>query len=86
MPTRRAALARPGRASGSVYVIAGNPQTVRERLTECTKSLRVGHLMVLLQIRSIVAVDCFLVPTLTVRLLFVFVVLRHARLVGRAAL
>jgi alkanesulfonate monooxygenase SsuD/methylene tetrahydromethanopterin reductase-like flavin-dependent oxidoreductase (luciferase family) len=34
------------------YVIAGGPQTVRQQLTECIKSLRVGHLMVLLQIGS----------------------------------
>ena len=34
------------------YVIAGSPQTVRQQLTECIKSLRVGHLMVLLQIGS----------------------------------
>src|SRR5947209_7722706 len=32
------------------YVIAGSPATVRAQLTECVKSLRVGHLMVLLQI------------------------------------
>ena len=34
------------------YVIAGSPATVRERLAECARSLRVGHLMVLLQIGS----------------------------------
>src|SRR5207237_1000783 len=34
------------------YVIAGSPRTVREQLTDCIKSLRVGHLMVLLQIGS----------------------------------
>ena len=34
------------------YVIAGSPRTVREELTECVRSLRVGHLMVLLQIGS----------------------------------
>ena len=34
------------------YVIAGGPETVRQQLTECIKSLRVGHLMVLLQIGS----------------------------------
>src|SRR5438445_233762 len=34
------------------YIIAGSPKTVREQLTECIKSLRVGHLMVLLQIGS----------------------------------
>jgi alkanesulfonate monooxygenase SsuD/methylene tetrahydromethanopterin reductase-like flavin-dependent oxidoreductase (luciferase family) len=34
------------------YVIAGSPATVREQLTDCIKSLRVGHLMVLLQIGS----------------------------------
>jgi alkanesulfonate monooxygenase SsuD/methylene tetrahydromethanopterin reductase-like flavin-dependent oxidoreductase (luciferase family) len=34
------------------YVIAGSPQTVRQQLAECIKSLRVGHLMVLLQIGS----------------------------------
>ena len=34
------------------YVIAGSPATVREQLVECIKSLRVGHLMVLLQIGS----------------------------------
>ena len=34
------------------YVIAGSPQTVRQQLTECIRSLRVGHLMVLLQIGS----------------------------------
>jgi alkanesulfonate monooxygenase SsuD/methylene tetrahydromethanopterin reductase-like flavin-dependent oxidoreductase (luciferase family) len=34
------------------YIIAGSPKTVREQLVECVKSLRVGHLMVLLQIGS----------------------------------
>jgi alkanesulfonate monooxygenase SsuD/methylene tetrahydromethanopterin reductase-like flavin-dependent oxidoreductase (luciferase family) len=34
------------------YVIAGSPATVRQQLTECIRSLRVGHLMVLLQIGS----------------------------------
>jgi len=34
------------------YVIAGSPQTVRQQLLDCIKSLRVGHLMVLLQIGS----------------------------------
>lgn len=34
------------------YVIAGSPATVREQLTDCIKGLRVGHLMVLLQIGS----------------------------------
>src|SRR5262249_56523658 len=34
------------------YVIAGSPRTVRDELTECVRSLRVGHLMVLLQIGS----------------------------------
>jgi alkanesulfonate monooxygenase SsuD/methylene tetrahydromethanopterin reductase-like flavin-dependent oxidoreductase (luciferase family) len=34
------------------YVIAGSPRTVREQLTDCIRSLRVGHLMVLLQIGS----------------------------------
>jgi alkanesulfonate monooxygenase SsuD/methylene tetrahydromethanopterin reductase-like flavin-dependent oxidoreductase (luciferase family) len=34
------------------YVIAGSPATVRQQLTECIKTLRVGHLMVLLQIGS----------------------------------
>jgi alkanesulfonate monooxygenase SsuD/methylene tetrahydromethanopterin reductase-like flavin-dependent oxidoreductase (luciferase family) len=36
----------------SGYVIAGSPATVRQQLTECIRSLRVGHLMVLLQIGS----------------------------------
>jgi alkanesulfonate monooxygenase SsuD/methylene tetrahydromethanopterin reductase-like flavin-dependent oxidoreductase (luciferase family) len=34
------------------YIIAGSPATVRQQLTECIRSLRVGHLMVLLQIGS----------------------------------
>jgi alkanesulfonate monooxygenase SsuD/methylene tetrahydromethanopterin reductase-like flavin-dependent oxidoreductase (luciferase family) len=34
------------------YVIAGSPDTVREQLLQCIKGLRVGHLMVLLQIGS----------------------------------
>ena len=34
------------------YVIAGSPATVRQQLAECIRSLRVGHLMVLLQIGS----------------------------------
>jgi alkanesulfonate monooxygenase SsuD/methylene tetrahydromethanopterin reductase-like flavin-dependent oxidoreductase (luciferase family) len=34
------------------YVIAGSPATVRDQLTDCIKSLRVGHLMVLQQIGS----------------------------------
>jgi alkanesulfonate monooxygenase SsuD/methylene tetrahydromethanopterin reductase-like flavin-dependent oxidoreductase (luciferase family) len=34
------------------YVIAGSPATVREQLRECITKLRVGHLMVLLQIGS----------------------------------
>jgi alkanesulfonate monooxygenase SsuD/methylene tetrahydromethanopterin reductase-like flavin-dependent oxidoreductase (luciferase family) len=34
------------------YVIAGSPATVREQLTDCIRKLRVGHLMVLLQIGS----------------------------------
>ena len=34
------------------YVIAGSPATVREQLTECIRNLRIGHLMVLLQIGS----------------------------------
>jgi len=34
------------------YVIAGGPETVRQQLAECIKTLRVGHLMVLLQIGS----------------------------------
>jgi len=34
------------------YIIAGSPKTVREQLADCIKSLRVGHLMVLLQIGS----------------------------------
>ena len=33
-------------------MIAGSPDTVRQELAECVKSLRVGHLMVLLQIGS----------------------------------
>ena len=34
------------------YVIAGSPATVREQLRDCITSLRVGHLMVLMQIGS----------------------------------
>jgi alkanesulfonate monooxygenase SsuD/methylene tetrahydromethanopterin reductase-like flavin-dependent oxidoreductase (luciferase family) len=34
------------------YVIAGSPATVRDQLREAIKGLRVGHLMVLLQIGS----------------------------------
>ena len=34
------------------HVIAGSPAAVREKLTEAIKLLRVGHLMVLLQIGS----------------------------------
>ena len=34
------------------YVIAGSPQSVRQQLEECARALRVGHLMVLLQIGS----------------------------------
>jgi alkanesulfonate monooxygenase SsuD/methylene tetrahydromethanopterin reductase-like flavin-dependent oxidoreductase (luciferase family) len=34
------------------YVIAGGPETVREQLLQCIRTLRVGHLMVLLQIGS----------------------------------
>jgi alkanesulfonate monooxygenase SsuD/methylene tetrahydromethanopterin reductase-like flavin-dependent oxidoreductase (luciferase family) len=34
------------------YIIAGSPATVRAQLTEAVKQLRVGHLMVLLQIGS----------------------------------
>jgi alkanesulfonate monooxygenase SsuD/methylene tetrahydromethanopterin reductase-like flavin-dependent oxidoreductase (luciferase family) len=34
------------------YVIAGSPASVRQQLAECVKGLRVGHLMVLLQIGS----------------------------------
>src|SRR5919197_5668310 len=34
------------------YVIAGSAATVRQQLAECIRSLRVGHLMVLLQIGS----------------------------------
>lgn len=34
------------------YIVAGSPATVRERLTDAIKQLRVGHLMVLLQIGS----------------------------------
>jgi len=34
------------------YVIAGGPETVREQLLHCIKTLRVRHLMVLLQIGS----------------------------------
>ena len=34
------------------YIIAGSPATVREQLAECVQKLRVGHLMVLLQIGS----------------------------------
>src|SRR5437867_4427532 len=41
-----------GKYLDSGYVIAGSPATVREQLVECIKSLRVGHLMVLLQIGS----------------------------------
>ncbi len=33
-------------------MIAGGPDTVREQLLHCVKTLRVGHLMVLLQIGS----------------------------------
>jgi alkanesulfonate monooxygenase SsuD/methylene tetrahydromethanopterin reductase-like flavin-dependent oxidoreductase (luciferase family) len=36
----------------SGYVIAGSPATVRQQLAECIRTLRVGHLMVLLQIGS----------------------------------
>jgi alkanesulfonate monooxygenase SsuD/methylene tetrahydromethanopterin reductase-like flavin-dependent oxidoreductase (luciferase family) len=34
------------------YIIAGSPKTVREQLADCIRRLRVGHLMVLLQIGS----------------------------------
>jgi alkanesulfonate monooxygenase SsuD/methylene tetrahydromethanopterin reductase-like flavin-dependent oxidoreductase (luciferase family) len=34
------------------YIIAGSPATVREALRDCIETLRVGHLMVLLQIGS----------------------------------
>lgn len=34
------------------YVVAGSPESVRQQLTEVAKSLRVGHLMVLLQFGS----------------------------------
>ena len=34
------------------YVIAGSPKTVIENLTKAVEGLRVGHLMVLLQIGS----------------------------------
>jgi alkanesulfonate monooxygenase SsuD/methylene tetrahydromethanopterin reductase-like flavin-dependent oxidoreductase (luciferase family) len=34
------------------YIIAGSPATVRKQLQHCIESLRVGHLMVLLQIGS----------------------------------
>jgi len=34
------------------YVVAGSPATVRDQLMDCIKGLRVGHLMVLLQIGS----------------------------------
>jgi alkanesulfonate monooxygenase SsuD/methylene tetrahydromethanopterin reductase-like flavin-dependent oxidoreductase (luciferase family) len=34
------------------YIIAGSPATVRQQLQHCIESLRVGHLMVLLQIGS----------------------------------
>jgi alkanesulfonate monooxygenase SsuD/methylene tetrahydromethanopterin reductase-like flavin-dependent oxidoreductase (luciferase family) len=34
------------------YIIAGSPATVREQLADCVQKLRVGHLMVLLQIGS----------------------------------
>jgi alkanesulfonate monooxygenase SsuD/methylene tetrahydromethanopterin reductase-like flavin-dependent oxidoreductase (luciferase family) len=34
------------------YIIAGSPSTVREQLRDCIEALRVGHLMVLLQIGS----------------------------------
>jgi alkanesulfonate monooxygenase SsuD/methylene tetrahydromethanopterin reductase-like flavin-dependent oxidoreductase (luciferase family) len=34
------------------YVIAGSPATVRQELAECVRTLRVGHVMVLLQIGS----------------------------------
>jgi alkanesulfonate monooxygenase SsuD/methylene tetrahydromethanopterin reductase-like flavin-dependent oxidoreductase (luciferase family) len=35
------------------YIVAGSPATVREQLTDCIRKLRVGHLMVLLQIGSL---------------------------------
>jgi alkanesulfonate monooxygenase SsuD/methylene tetrahydromethanopterin reductase-like flavin-dependent oxidoreductase (luciferase family) len=31
------------------YVVVGSPDTVREKLEEVAKSLRIGHLMLLLQ-------------------------------------
>jgi hypothetical protein len=34
------------------YVVAGSPESVRQQLTEVARSLRVGHLMVLLQFGS----------------------------------
>jgi alkanesulfonate monooxygenase SsuD/methylene tetrahydromethanopterin reductase-like flavin-dependent oxidoreductase (luciferase family) len=35
------------------YIVAGSPATVREQLADCIRKLRVGHLMVLLQIGSL---------------------------------
>jgi hypothetical protein len=34
------------------YVIGGSPETVRQKLEEAAKALRVGHMMVLLQFGS----------------------------------
>ena len=34
------------------YIVAGSPESVRQQLTEVAKSLRVGHLMTLLQFGS----------------------------------
>ena len=52
---RRSAL--PRRTAGRDYieqghVIGGSPETVRRKLTEACELLRIGHLMVLLQIGS----------------------------------
>jgi alkanesulfonate monooxygenase SsuD/methylene tetrahydromethanopterin reductase-like flavin-dependent oxidoreductase (luciferase family) len=41
-----------GKSVDEGYVIAGGPATVREQLRDCIKKLRVGHLMVLMQIGS----------------------------------
>jgi alkanesulfonate monooxygenase SsuD/methylene tetrahydromethanopterin reductase-like flavin-dependent oxidoreductase (luciferase family) len=41
-----------GKYLESGYVIAGSPATVRQQLADCIGTLRVGHLMVLLQIGS----------------------------------
>ena len=35
------------------YIVAGSPAAVREQLADCIRKLRVGHLMVLLQIGSL---------------------------------